>query len=72
MHERAVFPGPSRGTVRLVVQHLTRYQVWNVDSPHFPGAHGRSLHGHTICEADRAAVDAARAELAAAARFEDD
>jgi DNA repair photolyase len=57
---------------RYPVQHLTGYQIWNVDSPHFPGAHGRSLHGHTISPADRAAVDAARAELAATARFEDD
>jgi hypothetical protein len=48
---------------RYPMQHSLRYQIWNVDSPHFPGAHGRSPHGHTISETDRADVEAAKAAL---------
>ncbi|GAA3273591.1 hypothetical protein GCM10020218_018490 [Dactylosporangium vinaceum] len=54
------------------IQHLPGYQLWNVDSPHFTGAHGHSLHGHRIDATEPAAVEAAKAELALAARYEDD
>lgn len=57
---------------RYPIQHLLGYQVWNVDSPHFAGAHGRSPFGHTIYETDRASTEAAKVELTAAARYEDD
>ena len=58
---------------RYPIQHLLQYQIWNVDSPHFPGMHGRSPHGHTLAETDQASVDAAKTELASvAARYDDD
>ncbi|GGM23389.1 hypothetical protein ACFFX1_10570 [Dactylosporangium sucinum] len=57
---------------RYPIQHLLGFQIWNVDSPHFDGAHGRSPLGHTIGETDLAAVEAAKAELTLAARYEDD
>ena len=50
---------------RYPIQHLLGYQVWNVNSPHHTGAHGRSPHGHTIEASNLATIDAVRAELTA-------
>lgn len=39
---------------RYAIQHRLRYQIWELDQPHYSHAHGRSLHGHVV-DADEAA-----------------
>jgi DNA repair photolyase len=57
---------------RYAIQHTLRYQIWELDQPHFLHAHGRSLNGHRVDpdQADHFAV--LREQLTTAARYEDD
>jgi len=57
---------------RYAIQHTLRYQIWELDQPHYLHAHGRSLHGHQTDpdQADRFA--ALRAQFSTAARYEED
>ena len=57
---------------RYPIQHQPRFQVWDLDLPHFAHAHGRSLLGYQPGEQERADVAAARERLTARARFDDD
>jgi hypothetical protein len=57
---------------RYAIQHTLRYQIWELDQPHYLHAHGRSLNGH-LAEADQAERFAAqREQFATTARYEDD
>lgn len=57
---------------RYALQHTLRYQIWELDQPHYLHAHGRSLNGHQVDpdQADRFAV--LREQFASTARYEDD
>jgi hypothetical protein len=57
---------------RYAIQHTLRYQIWELDQPHYVHAHGRSLHGHTADEGESEALAAVRERFARAARYEDD
>ncbi|MCK9869385.1 radical SAM protein [Nocardiopsis dassonvillei] len=57
---------------RYALQHALGYQIWEVDHPHAPGAHGRTLRGYTLSEDEQRQLDDARERLAAAARHDDD
>lgn len=53
---------------RYPIQHQLGFQVWDLDLPHFAHAHGRSLLGYQ----EHASMAAARDQMAAHARFDDD
>lgn len=57
---------------RYPIQHLLGFQVHNLGSPHYLGAHGRSPHGHTIAPEDLDRIEQARASVTAAVRHEED
>lgn len=57
---------------RYAIQHTLRYQIWELDQPHYLHAHGRAPHGHRLdsSQADRFA--ALREQLITQARYTDD
>jgi hypothetical protein len=57
---------------RYALQHTLRYQIWELDQPHYLHAHGRSLHGHAADPGQIAALAAIRSEFENAARYDDD
>lgn len=57
---------------RYVLQHHFGYQMWGTKTPHFPGAHGRSLTGHDVDAEQAAHVDWVRQQFALMAATEDD
>jgi hypothetical protein len=57
---------------RYAIQHTLRYQIWELDQPHYLHAHGRSLTGHVADHRQVAALADIREHFEAAARYEDD
>jgi len=57
---------------RYAIQHTLRYQIWELDQPHYLHAHGRSLRGHQTDPDQVAEIAAVRDQFAHAARHEDD
>lgn len=57
---------------RYAIQHTLRYQIWELDQPHFFHAHGRSLTGHRLDDDERQRFAAIRRHFTDAARFDDD
>jgi hypothetical protein len=57
---------------RYAIQHSLRYQIWELDQPHYAHAHGRSLRGHAADQDEVAALATLREEFEHAARFDDD
>lgn len=57
---------------RYALQHTLRYQIWELDQPHYLHAHGRSLHGHTTDPEQVAGLAAIRSGFEDAARYDDD
>jgi DNA repair photolyase len=57
---------------RYAIQHTLGFQIWELDQPHVLHAHGRSLTGHELPEAQAAAFADVREAFSTAARFEDD
>lgn len=57
---------------RYAIQHTLRYQIWEVDHPHLPRAHGRTLAGYVLSEDEQRRLSEARERLQAAALHEDD
>jgi DNA repair photolyase len=57
---------------RYAIQHTLRYQIWELDQPHYLHSHGRAPHGNAI-DSDQAQQFAAlRAHVTAQARYTDD
>jgi hypothetical protein len=57
---------------RYAIQHSLRYQIWELDQPHYLHAHGRAPHGHTGDPVQATHVSALRERLIAQARYTDD
>jgi DNA repair photolyase len=57
---------------RYAIQHTLGFQIWELDQPHILHAHGRSLNGHEVSEAQAAAFADVREAFTTATRFEDD
>jgi hypothetical protein len=57
---------------RYALQHTLRYQIWELDEPHYLHAHGRSLRGHAADPQTVRHIDQIREEFANATRYEDD
>jgi hypothetical protein len=57
---------------RYAVQHTLRFQIWELDQPHFMHAHGRSLLGHSPDADQQTAFATVRERFTAAARYEED
>ena len=57
---------------RYAIQHALGYQIWELDQPHFPHAHGRSLTGHHPTGTERGELAALRQHFTARARQDDD
>jgi hypothetical protein len=41
---------------RYAIQHTLRFQIWELDQPHFLHAHGRSPLGHNLDSAQAAGL----------------
>ncbi|GAB3977732.1 hypothetical protein GCM10029978_068340 [Actinoallomurus acanthiterrae] len=57
---------------RYAIQHTLRYQIWELDQPHYLHAHGRSLTGHQPDGQERERLSALRREFATATRFDEE
>ncbi len=57
---------------RYAIQHTLRFQIWELDQPHFLHAHGRSLTGHKIPEQEHHQMAALRQQFATSTRFDED
>jgi hypothetical protein len=57
---------------RYALQHTLRYQIWELDQPHYLHAHGRSRTGYATDSGQVEAFSAVRASFTNAARYEDD
>ncbi|GAB3977538.1 hypothetical protein GCM10029978_067520 [Actinoallomurus acanthiterrae] len=57
---------------RYAIQHTLRFQIWELDQPHFLHAHGRSLTGHQPDPTEQHRLAELRHQFTAAARFDDD
>ena len=57
---------------RYAIQHSLRFQIWELDQPHYSHAHGRSLRGHAADPEEVATLATLREEFEHAARFDDD
>jgi DNA repair photolyase len=57
---------------RYAIQHTLRYQIWELDQPHYLHAHGRASHGHCPDPSQIAHVTALREQLIAQTRYTDD
>lgn len=57
---------------RYAIQHDLNYQIWDIETPHVLGAHGRSLTGHALNPEQAADFDRVRRQFALVARTEDD
>ena len=57
---------------RYAIQHTLRFQIWELDQPHYLRSHGRAPHGHTTDPAQAAHVAALRDQLTAQTRYTDD
>jgi DNA repair photolyase len=57
---------------RYALQHHFRYQMWDIETPHVIGAHGRSMTGHDLDPDQAADLERVRRTFALAARTDDD
>jgi hypothetical protein len=57
---------------RYALQHTVRYQMWELDQPHYLHAHGRSLRGHAADPESVRHIDKVRDEFANVTRYEDE
>lgn len=56
---------------RYAIQHTLRYQIWELDQPHFLHAHGRSLTGYQPDDDEQRQLAAIRRQFTAATRFDE-
>jgi DNA repair photolyase len=57
---------------RYAIQHTLRYQIWELDQPHYLHSHGRAPHSHAPEPAEAARLAAIRAQLTDQTRYTDD
>jgi hypothetical protein len=57
---------------RYAIQHTLRYQIWELDQPHYLHAHGRAPHGHALDPAQASYFGALRDQITSQARYTDD
>ncbi|MGH3678888.1 MAG: hypothetical protein ACRDT2_00955 [Natronosporangium sp.] len=57
---------------RYALQHTLRYQIWELDQPHYLHAHGRSLHGHATDPEQASSLAAIRDQFTTAVRYDDE
>ncbi|GII60606.1 hypothetical protein Skr01_06910 [Sphaerisporangium krabiense] len=57
---------------RYALQHHFGFQIWEVEHPHLPTAHGRALEGYALSPQQQAHLRGARERLTTAARYDDD
>jgi DNA repair photolyase len=57
---------------RYAIQHILRYQIWELDQPHLLHAHGRSPAGYQPSAGDQRRLAGIRAQFTHAARFDED
>ena len=57
---------------RYAIQHTLRYQIWELDQPHYLHAHGRAPHGHSLDVAQVGHFTALREQLITQTRYTDD
>jgi DNA repair photolyase len=57
---------------RYPIQHTFRYQIWELDQPHYLHAHGRSLTGHGPTDEERQHLAAIRERFTITTRFDED
>jgi DNA repair photolyase len=57
---------------RYAIQHTLRYQIWELDQPHYLHSHGRAPHGHTPDPGQAAHFTALRDQITEQARYTDD
>jgi DNA repair photolyase len=57
---------------RYAIQHTLRYQIWELDQPHYLHSHGRAPHGHSPEPAHAAHFTALRDHLTDETRYTDD
>jgi hypothetical protein len=54
------------------IQHTLRYQIWELDQPHYLHAHGRSPNGHDPDPDQAAHFAVLREQFSAETRYTDD
>ncbi len=57
---------------RYAIQHTLRYQIWELDQPHYLHSHGRAPHGYTPNPGQAVRFAALRDQLTAQTRYTDD
>lgn len=57
---------------RYAIQHTLRYQIWELDQPHYLHAHGRSINGHQPDPEQAEQFAALREQFTTTARYEED
>ena len=57
---------------RYAIQHTLRYQIWELDQPHYLHAHGRAPHGHAPDPSQDGHLTALRDQLTTQTRYTDD
>jgi DNA repair photolyase len=57
---------------RYAIQHTLRYQIWELDQPHYLHAHGRAAHGHGPDPSQYGHLTALRDQLTTQTRYTDD
>ena len=57
---------------RYPIQHTLRYQIWELDQPHYLHAHGRSLTGHGPVGEEHEHLASIRERFTTATRFDED
>lgn len=57
---------------RYAIQHTLRYQIRELDQPHYLHNHGRAPYGHTPDPAQAARITALRDQLTTQTRYTDD
>ncbi len=57
---------------RYAIQHTLRFQIWELDQPHFLHAHGRALTGHHIPDKEHGQLTALRERFTACTRFDEE
>jgi DNA repair photolyase len=57
---------------RYAIQHTLRYQIWELDQPHYLHAHGRSLTGHQPDGQEQERLSELRREFETVTRFDEE
>jgi len=57
---------------RYAIQHTLRYQIWELDQPHYLRSHGSAAHGHASDPGQAAYLTTLRDQLTAQTRYTDD